>query len=350
MKIYSFFKNLFIPHEANDYKPHFFRELSIKIILVLIIFLLGVSFGRYYFVNKTVLGSSIITSVLVDLTNENRLAFNQAPLVRSGKLDQAAYLKAEDMATHGYFAHDSPKGITPWHWFSLAGYKFLYAGENLAVDFTETKDIEQAWMDSPAHRANLLNVNFQEIGLATMEGFYDGNPTIFVVQMFGTPMKTLALNKETISTPKVSTSTNKTSTTTEEKKTTETKSVMKAEVYTTTEITEVGAVKGEASSTAPQVKPIIQVGGFTVVQNLEEGTPVLEKNKTLVTYSTWFDRLLFSGSKYISLIYLVLLIVIVIALLVMLVVEIRRQHWKHISYGVLIIIILLAFMYINAHF
>ena len=102
----------------------------------------------------------MVASVLVDLANESRLAYNEVPLVPNEKLTHAAQLKGEDMAANNYFAHNSPEGVTPWYWFKQAGYSFLYAGENLAVDFTESRDVENAWLNSPLHRANILNVNF----------------------------------------------------------------------------------------------------------------------------------------------------------------------------------------------
>ena len=142
MNLHQLFKHLFIPHHGNDYKPHFFRELSLIIILVVSFFLLGASAGSSFFIHRTVLGSSVVSSVLIDLTNENRLAYNETPLIKNENLEKAANLKAEDMVKEGYFAHNSPQGITPWHWFSEVGYKFLYAGENLAINFMEIKSNE----------------------------------------------------------------------------------------------------------------------------------------------------------------------------------------------------------------
>lgn len=99
----------------------------------------------------------------------------------------AAQAKANDMAAKGYFAHVSPEGLDPWHWFKEAGYSFDYAGENLAIDFSDSADVERAWMNSMAHRENILNSRFSEIGIATAEGLYQGHATIFVVQEFGAP-------------------------------------------------------------------------------------------------------------------------------------------------------------------
>lgn len=91
------------------------------------------------------------------------------------------------MASKEYFSHNSPEGVTPWHWFKEAGYNFLYAGENLAINFTDSTDVEKAWLESPTHRANIMNVEFREIGMATVKGVYKNYPTIYIVQMFGTP-------------------------------------------------------------------------------------------------------------------------------------------------------------------
>jgi hypothetical protein len=102
-------------------------------------------------------------------------------------LTVAAQDKANDEATKGYFAHTSPQGLTPWYWFQQVGYNFDYAGENLAVNFSDSEDVTTAWMNSPEHRANILNTDFTQIGIAAAQGVYEGEPTTFVVEEFGTP-------------------------------------------------------------------------------------------------------------------------------------------------------------------
>ena len=61
----------------------------------------------------------------------------------------------------------------------------FHRGSGLAFNYSE--DINRAWLDSSGHKANILNDNFTEIGIATAEGTFNGHKTIFVVQMFGTP-------------------------------------------------------------------------------------------------------------------------------------------------------------------
>ncbi len=131
--------------------------------------------------------AAVLSGALVDLTNAERSAHSLSLLRIDPLLTQAAQAKADDMAAKGYFSHVSLDGITPWHWISQAGYDFETAGENLAIDFFDSADVEAAWMASPTHRANIMNAGFTEIGIATAEGVYDGHPTTFVVQMFGRP-------------------------------------------------------------------------------------------------------------------------------------------------------------------
>ena len=131
--------------------------------------------------------AAVISAAMVDMTNDNREEASLGGLRVNEKLVAAAQAKADDMAAKGYFAHDSPDGTTSWKWFYDAGYSFAYAGENLAVDFSDSEDVVEAWMASPTHRANIMNDRFTEIGIATAVGTYKGRTATFVVQMFGTP-------------------------------------------------------------------------------------------------------------------------------------------------------------------
>lgn len=131
--------------------------------------------------------AAVITSSLVHLANDDREEQNLGELTVNPALVAAAQAKANDMAQKGYFAHTSPDGRSSWSWLKDAGYSFSHAGENLAVNFSDSVDVEKAWMNSPTHRANILNGNFTEVGIATAVGEYKGKKTVFVVQMFGTP-------------------------------------------------------------------------------------------------------------------------------------------------------------------
>ena len=158
-------------------------KIAIACLLILVC-LIGVFSFR-----TTVLDSlsAIYASVLVNLANKDRVDADVSELAVNPVLEKAAQMKADDMANRSYFAHNTPEGFSPWYWLEQAGYKYIYAGENLAVNFENSEDIETAWMNSRSHFLNIVNPKFTEIGIATSTGIYKGREAIFVVQMFGTP-------------------------------------------------------------------------------------------------------------------------------------------------------------------
>jgi Cysteine-rich secretory protein family len=182
------FKDFFIPHEGNNYRPDVLERVSVGLMLVLILLSFTMAnLQALLWISSDWLVSTILPAVIVDLTNDERDSGDLSLLRRNATLDAAAKLKAEHMAENGYFAHYSPTGVSPWYWFEQAGYNYLQAGENLAVHFTESSEVVEAWMDSPTHRANIMNGQYVEIGVGTAKGEYKGSPTIFVVQLFGVP-------------------------------------------------------------------------------------------------------------------------------------------------------------------
>ncbi|NTW27046.1 MAG: hypothetical protein HGA36_01855 [Candidatus Moranbacteria bacterium] len=130
--------------------------------------------------------SDITSETVINLVNKARESANVATLKRNDLLEQAAKNKANDMIENDYFAHISPEGKSPWFWIDGVGYDYRFAGENLAINFTNAKDEQQAWMDSELHRKNILNPDYTEIGVAVKDGVIDGHKTTVAVQMFGT--------------------------------------------------------------------------------------------------------------------------------------------------------------------
>jgi len=184
----KWFKKYFIPHSHNGHKPHLLRNRASSAILSVVVFLEIIFLAQTYLIfRKTDFLASVVPDTLINLTNGSRKAENLAELSVDPLLAQAAQLKAEDMARKGYFSHNSPEGVTPWDWFGQVGYEYSYAGENLAVNFYDTHDLNNAWMDSPAHRANIMNKYFTQIGIGTAKGTYEGEEAIFVVELFGRP-------------------------------------------------------------------------------------------------------------------------------------------------------------------
>ena len=188
MQIHKWLKKCFVPHAENNFKPHFLRHESFLLFFSLVIIIeLGFLVQVFVVFDKTGFLASVLPGVLTSITNEERVENNVGPLTENDLLSRAAQLKAEDMATKGYFAHTSPEGRTPWYWLDQVGYKYVYAGENLAVNFFESEDVSRAWMNSPTHRANIVKANYKEIGIGVANGTFEGRNTVFVAQFFGTP-------------------------------------------------------------------------------------------------------------------------------------------------------------------
>lgn len=122
---------------------------------------------------------------IISLTNQKRTQNGLPVLTYNSRLAQAAGAKAANMIAENYWAHNSPSGKTPWSFISAAGYRYVYAGENLARDFDSASSVVNAWMNSPTHRDNLLDKNFKEIGVAVVSGKLTGREGILVVQEFG---------------------------------------------------------------------------------------------------------------------------------------------------------------------
>lgn len=181
-------KDHFVPHERNNYHPHIlghralglFSALLVTVkVATIIVVAVGPVIPAY--------SSAITTENIISLTNASRKDFSLNALSENPILDKAAQAKADDMLAKGYFAHNTPDGKTPWDFITGAGYSYLSAGENLAVNFTEAESVQTAWMNSPGHKANILNKIFEDIGIGISQGQYQGHTAIFVVQEFGTP-------------------------------------------------------------------------------------------------------------------------------------------------------------------
>lgn len=178
-------KNFFITCPENKFRPKFlFSSFLFWLSLVILALHVLPIFFFTFFQNDPLFGDITRTSI-VALTNQERSSLKLGELQINPALEEAAKLKAKDMFANGYFAHESPKGISPWHWFGVAGYNYEYAGENLAIGFLEPEEVYSGWVHSFTHHQNLLNPNYKEIGVAVMSGNFNGNYTTIVVQLFG---------------------------------------------------------------------------------------------------------------------------------------------------------------------
>ncbi len=185
-KALDFVRGLFIPHENNNYRA---RSLHTDFLGFYLVFALALSLVFKQVGLNNVLGFATDISVdkLYQLTNSEREKNGLSYLTYNSKLSEAAAAKANNMFSENYWAHYSPSGKTPWDFILGTGYKYEYAGENLAKNFLFSDGVVTAWMNSPTHRENILKGEYTEVGYAIVNGTLNGEQTTLVVQMFGKP-------------------------------------------------------------------------------------------------------------------------------------------------------------------
>jgi uncharacterized protein YkwD len=117
---------------------------------------------------------------MLHMVNAERKTIGLKLLVPEGKLQLAAHSHAADMFTRGYFSHITPEAINPFERMKKFGIRYTAAGENLA----HSNGVDEAYtglMNSPGHRANILNKQFNKIGISILDG---GEKGLMVVQEF----------------------------------------------------------------------------------------------------------------------------------------------------------------------
>lgn len=182
--------HLFTPAAHNNYRAKALHLSSLSIFMLLVIFS-QLLFAVLTKAMPQVLGavSTVKADELIALTNLERDKLGLAPLEINDSLVKAAALKAGDMIAKNYWAHTSPDGNSPWDWFRQSDYTYVYAGENLARDFTDSASVVDAWLKSPTHRDNLLSSRYRDIGIAVVTAEFQGQETTLVVQLFGTQIE-----------------------------------------------------------------------------------------------------------------------------------------------------------------
>lgn len=189
----KFFKHFFIPNQNNDHKPKALRGKSLiwYVFIALVVKALATGFLFFMYPSPAVL-STIVASRMIEMVNQSR-AENNLPFLREDNmLTLAALAKGEDMLAKQYFAHNTPEGKRPWEWINKKKYDYVFAGENLAMDFTEAESLHEAFLKSPAHRKNILNPKYKDMGAAVLNGEIDGRETTLLVQFFGAQRESMA--------------------------------------------------------------------------------------------------------------------------------------------------------------
>ncbi len=327
-------KKYFIPHEGNDHQPLFLREKNTRLVIisVFLIELLFISVPHISSLNVS--GNNylaeVISSVLDDLTNQNRQAQSLPTLAVSPVLNKVAELKVADMAKIGYFAHTSPEGKAPWFWFHLAGYNYEYAGENLAIDFTDSKDVDSAWMNSPTHKANILKSAYTEIGTAIATGTYEGHSTVFVAQVFGKP----AVEAATV-----------------------VKSSPKPTVFAPNKV--VASLPPSSAAVVPvdtsaPISVVVTVVSSSTQENVASilnpnvmGAEVQTSDKPY-TQTTLFEQYLTSPRHLVNIILAILAIVVSIAVLLKIFIRIDKKHPALVTNGLIVIVLIVGVYAVNS--
>jgi len=106
---------------------------------------------------------------VVELTNRERTNAGLEPLNVDLELSRVAQEKSRDMAVNNYFDHNSPVYGSPFEMIQAYAINYRAAGENIAKGQRSPQEVVQAWMNSPGHRANILNGSFTHIGVGFVE-------------------------------------------------------------------------------------------------------------------------------------------------------------------------------------
>ncbi|MFB8248342.1 CAP domain-containing protein [Streptomyces sp. NPDC055952] len=114
-------------------------------------------------------GESSAAAQVLALVNEERAKVGCSPVAANSALAGLAQNYSEDMAKRGFFDHTDPDGRTPWDRAEKAGISNL-GGENIARGQADAAAVMDAWMNSPGHRANILNCDFKTLGVGVELG------------------------------------------------------------------------------------------------------------------------------------------------------------------------------------
>lgn len=368
------FKDYFIPHEGNSYAPHSLQKAAMfgMLFLIVLSFTATNALSLFWISSQWMVGT-VLPAVIVTLTNEQRAQNTLGTLTRSSVLDAAANLKAQDMAKNSYFAHYSPAGVSPWHWFGEAHYNFVHAGENLAIHFSDSSSVMDAWMGSPTHRANIVNANYTEIGVGTAEGTYEGFPTVYIVQLFGTPAATPVVAKKVAVAPQVlpkvagvaidtkpepvitvKPETKKKAVLSESVSIAEQVKVVQAKPVATV-VKEVVAIATKTASTVPATPTHMEVtdaGAVLYTDFLSTSTggipaTVAPTTPEKINNAPFFLSLATQPHKVLQILYVLIGLFVLGSLLLSILIEIRQQQPLQIAYGVGLMTLMMLLFYVH---
>lgn len=169
----------------NKNKSKFFGLILAQFLIIFLGFFLFPNIAYF---------SNLNDETIINLSNQERQKLNIPALNANQYLAQAAHLKADAIIESQSFSHTIGDNSFS-HWVKQTGYDYDIIGENLAIDFISSEGVIKGWMNSPDHKKNLLEPRFKEIGVAVKEGMINGEKSIIVVQILGSPKISISLNK-----------------------------------------------------------------------------------------------------------------------------------------------------------
>ena len=115
-------------------------------------------------------GADITSESVLKAMNVERAHQGLRPLRADPRLAAAAGDRMRDMEEQGYWAHVAPDGRPPFLWLKVRRYDFRFAGENLATGFETLELLVSGWMESHGHRENILSPDYEDCGIAIIDG------------------------------------------------------------------------------------------------------------------------------------------------------------------------------------
>lgn len=178
-------------HGSHQRRSNHFMKAYWPYIPIALIIGVGVIFNSIA-IRPSVLSyaTNMTSSGLLAETNTERAKNNLGTLVLNDDLTKAAQAKAEDMAERNYWSHTTPDGQEPWEFITATGYRYLSAGENLAYGFSTSDQAIVGWMNSPGHRANILNTDYREVGfgIVNSSNYQQNGEQTIVVALYAKPV------------------------------------------------------------------------------------------------------------------------------------------------------------------
>jgi len=181
-------------HHKQDH--HYLKAYHPYLPLLLLV-IVGLAINIFWTSQTKVLGATTAVSTvqLLQATNAERASNHEQNVTLNSELSAAAQAKANDMVGRNYWSHNTPDEQTPWTFIKSSGYSYRLAGENLAYGFSDAPSVVTGWMNSPEHRANILNNGYQDVGfgIASADNFQGKGRATVVVAMYAAPQSSQAV-------------------------------------------------------------------------------------------------------------------------------------------------------------